>query len=67
MIRPARRHALEEPCDRSRGLDHRALVPMTGHTVNIEEPGLFNRLVSEFLTSVESDATERGRQHDRAE
>lgn len=27
---------------------------MTGHTVNIEEPGLFNQLVTEFLTSVES-------------
>ena len=30
------------------------VVPMTGHTVNIEEPGLFNELVTEFLTSVES-------------
>ena len=30
------------------------VVPMTGHTVNIEEPGLFNQLVSEFLTSVEN-------------
>lgn len=30
------------------------VVPMTGHTVNIEEPGLFNQLVAEFLTSVES-------------
>ncbi|MGH7303206.1 MAG: alpha/beta fold hydrolase [Candidatus Rokuibacteriota bacterium] len=30
------------------------VVPMTGHTVNIEEPGLFNQLVTEFLTSVES-------------
>jgi hypothetical protein len=27
---------------------------MTGHTVNIEEPGLFNQLVAEFLASVES-------------
>jgi pimeloyl-ACP methyl ester carboxylesterase len=26
----------------------------TGHTVSIEEPGLFNQLVAEFLTSVES-------------
>ncbi len=30
------------------------IVPMTGHTVNIEEPGLFNSAVAEFLTSVES-------------
>jgi pimeloyl-ACP methyl ester carboxylesterase len=30
------------------------VVPMTGHTVNIEEPGLFNQLVAEFLASVES-------------
>jgi pimeloyl-ACP methyl ester carboxylesterase len=30
------------------------VVPMTGHTVNIEEPGLFNQLITEFLTSVES-------------
>ena len=30
------------------------IVPMTGHTVNIEEPGLFNSEVAEFLTSVES-------------
>jgi hypothetical protein len=27
---------------------------MTGHTVNIEEPGLFNQTVAEFLASVES-------------
>jgi pimeloyl-ACP methyl ester carboxylesterase len=31
-----------------------AVVPMTGHTVNIEEPALFNQIVAEFLTSVES-------------
>lgn len=31
-----------------------AVVPMSGHTVNIEEPALFNQLVAEFLTSVES-------------
>jgi pimeloyl-ACP methyl ester carboxylesterase len=30
------------------------VIPMAGHTVNIEEPGLFNQLVTEFLTSVES-------------
>lgn len=31
-----------------------AVVPMTGHTVNIEEPLLFNQAVGEFLTAVES-------------
>jgi pimeloyl-ACP methyl ester carboxylesterase len=30
------------------------VVPMTGHTVNTEEPGLFNQTVAEFLASVES-------------
>jgi pimeloyl-ACP methyl ester carboxylesterase len=30
------------------------VVPMTGHTVNIEEPGLFNQTVAEFLAAVES-------------
>jgi pimeloyl-ACP methyl ester carboxylesterase len=37
-------------------IPHAGLVvmPMTGHTVNIEEPGLFNQLVTEFLTSVEN-------------
>ncbi len=30
------------------------VVPMTGHTVNIEEPGLFNLQVGEFLTAVEN-------------
>jgi pimeloyl-ACP methyl ester carboxylesterase len=31
-----------------------AVMPMTGHTANIEEPALFNQLVAEFLASVES-------------
>jgi len=31
-----------------------AVMPMTGHTANIEEPALFNQVVAEFLTSVES-------------
>jgi len=31
-----------------------AVIPMTGHTVNIEEPLLFNQAVGEFLTAVES-------------
>jgi pimeloyl-ACP methyl ester carboxylesterase len=30
------------------------VLPMTGHTGNIEEPAFFNQQVSEFLTSVES-------------
>ena len=29
-------------------------MPMTGHTANIEEPALFNQVVGEFLTSIES-------------
>jgi pimeloyl-ACP methyl ester carboxylesterase len=39
-----------------RHIPHAGLVvaPMTGHTVNSEEPGLFNQIVAEFLTSVES-------------
>jgi pimeloyl-ACP methyl ester carboxylesterase len=30
------------------------VLPMTGHTSNIEEPALFNQHVAEFLTAVES-------------
>jgi pimeloyl-ACP methyl ester carboxylesterase len=30
------------------------VVPMTGHTVNIEEPALFNSTAAEFLTAVEN-------------
>jgi hypothetical protein len=30
------------------------MVPMTGHTVNIEEPMLFNQAVAEFFAGVES-------------
>jgi hypothetical protein len=30
------------------------VMPMTGHTANIEEPALFNQIVAEFLASVES-------------
>jgi hypothetical protein len=29
-------------------------VPMTGHTVNIEEPMLFNEACAEFFTAVEN-------------
>jgi pimeloyl-ACP methyl ester carboxylesterase len=51
----------DEPClgpglFMKKHIPHAGLVvaPMTGHTVNIEEPGLFNQLVAEFLTSVEN-------------
>ena len=30
------------------------VLPRTGHTTNLEEPELFNRLVDEFLTAVEA-------------
>lgn len=30
------------------------MLPQTGHTINLEEPELFNRVVSDFLTAVES-------------
>jgi hypothetical protein len=30
------------------------VLPMSGHTTNIEEPGLFNRHVAEFLAAVEN-------------
>lgn len=29
------------------------MFPQSGHTVNLEEPGLFNKVVSDFLTAVE--------------
>ena len=51
----------DEPCLEpglfmKRHLPHAGLLilPMTGHTANIEEPALFNQHVAEFLTSVES-------------
>jgi len=31
-----------------------AVFPQTGHTINLEEPDLFNRVVLHFLTSVEA-------------
>jgi len=31
------------------------VVPRTGHTVNLEEPGLFNLHVAEFLAAVEQN------------
>lgn len=51
----------DEPCLEpglfmKRHIPHAGLVmlPMTGHTSNIEEPGLFNQHVAEFLAAVES-------------
>jgi pimeloyl-ACP methyl ester carboxylesterase len=51
----------DEPCIEpgifmKRHIPHAGLlmVPMTGHTVNIEEPMLFNQAVAEFFASVES-------------
>jgi pimeloyl-ACP methyl ester carboxylesterase len=32
-----------------------AVLPKTGHTVNLEEPGLFNQLVQDFISNVEHD------------
>jgi pimeloyl-ACP methyl ester carboxylesterase len=31
-----------------------AVLPQSGHAINLEEPALFNRLVQEFLNAVES-------------
>ena len=31
------------------------VFPQTGHTINLEEPELFNRVVLDFLTAVEAD------------
>ena len=31
-----------------------AVFPKSGHAINLEEPDLFNRTVSDFLTAVES-------------
>ncbi len=31
-----------------------AVLPRTGHTCNLEEPALFNRLVQDFLTTVDA-------------
>lgn len=51
----------EEPCLElglfmKRHIPHAGLVmlPMTGHTANIEEPGLFNLHIAEFLAAVEN-------------
>jgi pimeloyl-ACP methyl ester carboxylesterase len=51
----------DEPCLEpglfmKRHIPHAGLVilPMTGHTANIEEPGLFNLHIAEFLAAVEN-------------
>lgn len=51
----------DEPCLEpglfmKRHIPHAGLLvlPMTGHTANIEEPGLFNQHVAEFLAAVET-------------
>lgn len=33
-----------------------AVIPQSGHAINLEEPDLFNRLVMDFLTAVEQGA-----------
>jgi pimeloyl-ACP methyl ester carboxylesterase len=30
------------------------VFPQTGHAINLEEPAIFNRMVLDFLTSVEA-------------
>ena len=32
-----------------------AIFPQSGHTINLEEPALFNQTILDFLTAVESD------------
>ncbi len=33
-----------------------AILPKTGHTLNLEEPAMFNALVADFLAQVEQGA-----------
>jgi hypothetical protein len=42
-----------------------AVLPKTGHTLNLEEPGLFNWHLSEFIAQVE--AGRWGRRDPRAD
>jgi len=35
--------------------DATAMLPRTGHTVNLEEPDLFNNLALRFLSAVEAE------------
>jgi pimeloyl-ACP methyl ester carboxylesterase len=32
-----------------------AIFPQSGHTINLEEPALFNQTILDFLTAVEAD------------
>jgi hypothetical protein len=36
-----------------------AILPKSGHTLNLEEPALFNQLVAEFLATVEAGRWDR--------
>jgi pimeloyl-ACP methyl ester carboxylesterase len=36
-----------------------AVLPQSGHGINLEEPALFNALVSEFLSAVEAGKWDR--------
>ena len=43
------------PIARVNGVELHCILPMSGHTTNIEEPGAFNLHVGEFLGAVEQD------------
>ena len=52
----------DDPCvepgifmKRTIGRSGLVVVPQTGHTVNLEEPDLFNRVVLDFMLAVEAD------------
>ena len=36
-----------------------AVLPKTGHVINLEEPDLFNRLLAEFIAAVEAGRWDR--------
>jgi hypothetical protein len=42
------------PIARVNGVEPYGMLPMSGHTTNIEEPGAFNLHVGEFLAAVEN-------------
>ena len=41
------------PITRVNGVELYCILPMSGHTTNIEKPGAFNLRVAEFLAAVE--------------
>ncbi|MBI2198932.1 MAG: hypothetical protein HYU42_10105 [Candidatus Rokubacteria bacterium] len=41
------------PITRVNGVELHCILPMSGHTTTIEEPGAFNLHVAEFLAAVE--------------